>query len=91
MLPTLRSPILAKTKKKLKKPTLKFRNRDLSRPEVLAPFHLLDLAHLKPTSLLPLLHPPAALLPPRPLELCIKKLQALSDPRYAGCRCNIYV
>jgi hypothetical protein len=69
-LPMLRALTPAKTKNKLKKPILKFQNRDLSQPEVMAPFRLLDPAHLKPTSLLPQLHPPAALLPPRPLELC---------------------
>jgi hypothetical protein len=63
MLPTLRAPTPAKMKKKLKKPTLKFRNRYLPRPEVMAPFHLLDLALLKPTFQLPQLHQPAALLP----------------------------
>jgi hypothetical protein len=70
MLPTLRAPIPAKTKKKLKKPTLKFQNRDLSGPEVMAPFHLLDPALLKPTFQLLQLPQPAALLPLRPLELC---------------------
>jgi hypothetical protein len=61
-------------KKKLKKPTLKFQNRDLSRPEVMAPFHLLGPALLKPTSPLLQLHQPAALLLPLLLELCIPKL-----------------
>jgi hypothetical protein len=70
MLPTLRAPTPAKTKKKLKKSTLKFRNRDLSRLEVMAPFPLLDPALLKPTFQLLQLHQPAALLPLRPLELC---------------------
>jgi hypothetical protein len=70
MLPTLRAPTLAKRKKKLKKPTLKFRNRDLYWPEVMAPFHLLDPALLKPMFQPLQLHQPAALLPLRPLELC---------------------
>jgi hypothetical protein len=50
MLLTLRAPTPAKTKRKLKKPTLTLRNRDLSRAEVMAPFHLLGSALLKPTS-----------------------------------------
>jgi hypothetical protein len=70
MLPTLRAPTPTKTKKKLKKPTLKFWNRDRSQPEVMVPFHLLDPAPLKPTFQLLQLHQPAALLPLRPLELC---------------------
>jgi hypothetical protein len=61
-------------KKMLKKPTLKFRNRDLSWLEVMSPIHLLDLAHLKPMFLLPQLPQPAALLLPLLLELCIIKL-----------------
>jgi hypothetical protein len=61
-------------KKKFKKPTPKFQNRDLSRPEVMAPSHLLGPALLKPTSPLLQLHQPAALLLPLLLELCIKKL-----------------
>jgi hypothetical protein len=40
----------------------------------MAPFHLLDLAHLKPTFQLLQLHQPAALLLPLLLELCITKL-----------------
>jgi hypothetical protein len=74
LLPLLRAPTPAKMKKKLKRPTPMPRNRDLSRAEVMAPFHLLDPALLKPTSPLLLLHQPAALLLPQLLELCIKTL-----------------
>jgi hypothetical protein len=48
------------------------RNRDLSRAEVMAPFHLLDPALLMPTFLLLQLHQPAALHLPLLLELCTK-------------------
>jgi hypothetical protein len=50
------------------------RNRDLSRAEVMAPFHLLGPALPKPTSPLLQLHQPAALLLPLLLEICIKTL-----------------
>jgi hypothetical protein len=43
-------------KKKLKRPTPTPRNRDLSQAEVMAPFHLLDPALLRPTSPLLQLH-----------------------------------
>jgi hypothetical protein len=68
-----RAPTPAKMKKKLKKPTLKFQNKDLSQSEVMAPFHLLDPAHPKPTFLLPQLPQLAALLLPLLLELYIAK------------------
>jgi hypothetical protein len=58
----LRALIPAKTKRKLKKPTLMLRNRHLSQAEVMAPFHLLGPALLKPTLLLLQLPQPAALL-----------------------------
>jgi hypothetical protein len=74
LLPTLRALTPAKMKKKLKRPTPTSRNRDLPRAEVMAPFHLLGLALLKPISLLLQLHQPAALLLPLLLELCIKTL-----------------
>jgi hypothetical protein len=45
----------------------------LPRPEVMALFLLLDPTLLKPTSLLPQLHLPAALPPLLPLELCSTK------------------
>jgi hypothetical protein len=54
---------------KLSKPTLMPRNRDLSRAEVMAPFHLLGPALLKPTSPPLQLLQPAALLLPRSLTL----------------------
>jgi hypothetical protein len=50
MLLTLRALTPAKTKRKLRRPALMLRNRDLSRAEVMAPFHLLGPALLKPTS-----------------------------------------
>jgi hypothetical protein len=71
-------------KKKLKKPTPKFRNRDLSWPEVMAPFHLLGSALLKPTSPLLQLCQPAALLPLQPLDFAASK--ALSFIRSPVCR-----
>jgi hypothetical protein len=61
-------------RKKLKTPTPKLRSKDLLRPEVMVLFPLLDPALLKPTSPLPQLHLPAALLPLLLPELCIKKL-----------------
>jgi hypothetical protein len=70
MLRMLKAQTPAKMKKKLKTPTLKLWSRVLPRPEVMAPFLLLDLALLKPISLLPKLHLPAALLPLLPLKLC---------------------
>jgi hypothetical protein len=73
MLRTLRAQTPAKMKKKLKTPTLKLRSRVLPRPEVMVLFLLLDPALLKPTSLLPQLHLPAALPPLLPLELCSTK------------------
>jgi hypothetical protein len=60
-------------KKKLKKPTLTLRNRDLSRAEVMAPFHLLGPALLKPTSPLLQLLQPAALLLPLLLDFAVSK------------------
>jgi hypothetical protein len=66
----LRAQTPAKMKKRLKTPILKLRSRILPRPEVMAPFLLLDLALLRPTSLLLLLHLPAALLPLLLLILC---------------------
>jgi hypothetical protein len=64
MLLMLRALIPAKTKRKLKRPTLMLRNRHLSRAEVMAPFHLLGPALLMPTSPpLQLLLPEALLLP----------------------------
>jgi hypothetical protein len=70
MLQMLRALTPARTKKRLKMPTLKLQSRVLPRPEVMAPFLLLDPALLKPTSPLLQLHLPAALLPLVPLELC---------------------
>jgi hypothetical protein len=70
MLRMLRALTPARMKKKLKMPTLKLRSRVLPGPEVMAPFLLLDLVLLKPISLLPQLHLPAALLPLLPLKLC---------------------
>jgi hypothetical protein len=61
-------------KRKLKKPTLMLRNRHLSRVEVMAPFHLLGPALLKPTFPLLQLHQPAALLLPLPLNFAAQKL-----------------
>jgi hypothetical protein len=60
-------------KKKLKRPTPMPRNRDLSRAEVMAPFHLLDPALLRPTSPLLQLHQPAALLLPLLLDFAMLK------------------
>jgi hypothetical protein len=71
-------------KKKLKRPTPTFRNRDLSRPAVMAPFHLLGPALLKPTSLLLQLHQPAALLLPLLLNFAVSK--TLSFIRSPVCR-----
>jgi hypothetical protein len=51
-------------KMKPKRPTLMLRNRHLPRAEVMAPFHLLGPALLKPTSPPLLLHQPAPLLLP---------------------------
>jgi hypothetical protein len=85
LLPTLRALTPAKMKKKLKKPTLKFQNRDLSQPEVMAPFHLLGPALLKPTSPLLQLYQPAALLPLQPLDLCsIKNFKLYQIPGMPG-------
>jgi hypothetical protein len=70
MLRTLRAQTPAKMKKKLQTLTLKLRSRVLPQPEVMALFHLLDPALLKPISLLPQLHQPAALPPLLPLKLC---------------------
>jgi hypothetical protein len=71
-------------KKKLKKPTPKFWNRDLSWPEVMAQFHLLGPALLKLTSPLLQLHQPAALLLPLLLELCIKNSKLYQIPGMPG-------
>jgi hypothetical protein len=60
-------------KRKLKRLTLTFWNRGLSRAEVMAPFHLLDPALLKPTSPLLQLHQPAALLLPLLLNFAASK------------------
>jgi hypothetical protein len=73
MLLMLRAPIPAKMKRKLKRPTLMLRNRHLSRAEVMAPFHLLGPALLKPTLLLLQLHQPAALLLPLVLDFASPK------------------
>jgi hypothetical protein len=61
-------------KRKLKKPILMLRNRHLSRAEVMAPFHLLDPALLKPTSPPLQLLQPAALLLPLLLKFAAQKL-----------------
>jgi hypothetical protein len=61
-------------KMKLKRPILMSRNRHLPRAEVMAPFHLLGPAHLKPTLPLLPLHLPAALLPPLLLDFAGQKL-----------------
>jgi hypothetical protein len=76
---------------KLKRPTLMLRNRHLSQAEEMAPFHLLDPALWKPIFPLLQLHQLAALLLPLLLNFAAQKLKALLDPRYAGCRCKIYV
>jgi hypothetical protein len=73
MLRMLRAQTPAKMKKRLKMLTLKLQSRVLPRPEVMAPFLLLDPALLKLIFLLPLLHLPAALLPLLPLRLCSTK------------------
>jgi hypothetical protein len=87
MLLTLRAPTPAKMKKKLKKPTPTFRNRDLSRAEVMAPFHLLGPALLRPTSpLLQLLQPAALLLL---LLLDFAALKTLSFIRSPECRVQL--
>jgi hypothetical protein len=73
-LPTLRAPTPARMRMKLKKPTLMPRNRDLSRAEVMAPFHLLGPALLRPTYPLLQLHQPAALLLRLLLDFAAQKL-----------------
>jgi hypothetical protein len=72
-LPTLRAPTPAKTKKKLKRPTLTPWNRDLLRAEVMAPFHLLGPALLRLTYPPRQLHRPAALPPPLLLNFAAPK------------------
>jgi hypothetical protein len=74
MLLMLRVPTPAKMKGKPKRPTLMLRNRRLSRAEVMAPFHLLDPALLKPTFPLLQRHQPAALLLPLLLDFVAQKL-----------------
>jgi hypothetical protein len=72
-------------KKKLKRPALTFWNRDLSRAEVMAPFHLLGPALLKPTSPLLQLHQPAALLLPLLLDFAApKNFKFYQIPRMPG-------
>jgi hypothetical protein len=61
-------------KRKLKRPALMLRNRHLPRAKVMAPFHLLGPAHLKPTLPLLQLHQPAALLLPLLLDFAAQKL-----------------
>jgi hypothetical protein len=73
MLRMLRAQTPARMKKKLKTPTLKLRSKVLPRPEVVAPFLLLDPGLLKLISLLLWLHLSAALLPLLPLKLCSTK------------------
>jgi hypothetical protein len=74
MLLMLRAPTPAKMRTRLKKPTLRLRNRRLSRAEVMLPFHLLDLALPKPTLPLLQLHQPAALLLPLLPDFAAQKL-----------------
>jgi hypothetical protein len=87
MLRMLRARTPAKTKKKLKTPTLKLWSRALPRLEVMALFLLLDPALLKPTSPLPQLHLPAALPPLLLLKLCSTKI--LSFIRSPVCRVQL--
>jgi hypothetical protein len=61
-----------------------FWNRDLPRAEVMAPFHLLGPALLKPTSPLLQLHQPVALLLPLLLNFAAQK--TLSFIRSPVCR-----
>jgi hypothetical protein len=74
-------------KKKLKRPALMPQNGDLSRAEVMAPFHLPDLALLMLTSPLLQLHQPAALHLPLLLELCTKN--TLSFIRSPECQVQL--
>jgi hypothetical protein len=93
MLRTLRALTPARMKRKqrmLAMLAVKLRNRDLPRPKVMPPSLLLDPALPKTMSPLPQLHLPAALPSPLPLKFCLKTLQVISDPRYAGCSCKIY-
>jgi hypothetical protein len=64
--PKLRTPKAqtpARTRDKLRTPTLKLRSKALFRSEAMVLFRLLDPALLKPTFPLPQLHLPAVLLP----------------------------
>jgi hypothetical protein len=87
MLLTLRALTPAKTKRKLKKPAPTLRNKDLSRAEVMAPFHLLGPALLRPTSPLLQLHQPADLLLPLLLDFAAPK--TLSFIRSPECRVQL--